>query len=362
MKEFVIVLAGGKGERFWPVSRSRKPKQLLRLLSNNTMLIETINRTLDIVPIEYTFIVTGPELAKLISETHPEIPKENFIIEPQGKNTAPAIGLAAAEIIARYGDGILYVLASDHYIEPKSAFQSVLKSARDAVLKTDRLILMGIEPSRAETAYGYIHAGKKILELSDSDCYEVSSFKEKPNRVKAQEFYLSGEYLWNSGNFIMRAGKILEEANIYLPDFAQALYKYIEEFDKPDSNKIIEEAFETIPSISIDFAILEKTRNVGVIWSRFKWDDVGSWSAMERVLCSDNHNNIQIGNGEFLLQDTYETTILNDFDGLIVTYGISDMVIVRMNDVVLVMNKTRTQQIRDLIDILKSEGKYNKYL
>jgi len=362
MEEFVVVLAGGRGERFWPLSRANRPKQLLKLISNRTMLKETIERTLPLVPMERTFIVTGGELAKLIKEQHPEFPEENYIIEPMGKNTAPAICLAAANIVAKYGDGIMFVLASDHYIEPQSTFLSVLRAAKEAVIKTDRLILMGIEPTRAETAYGYIQVGEKLLELNDAQCYEVKNFKEKPDKVKAQEFYLSGEYLWNSGNFIMRARRILEEAKVYLPQLANDMEKYIDNFGSPEAEEILREAFERAPSTSIDYAILEKTKNVAVIWGKFYWDDVGSWGAMERVLKSDKFGNVVAGDGDFLILETYESTIFNDSPGLIATFGVSDLVIVRMDDITLVLNKTRIPQMRELISKLKEDEKFKKYL
>ena len=362
MDEFVIVLAGGKGERFWPASRVNRPKQFLKLVSDRTMLQETIERTRPIVPLERTFIVANSHLVELMKQTHPEIPEQNYIVEPLGKNTAPAICLAAANIVAKYGDGIMFVLASDHYIDPPDMFRDGLKTAREVILSDDKLVLMGIQPTRAETAYGYIRVDDKIAEYDGIKCFSVKSFKEKPSRVKAQEFYLAGDYLWNSGNFMFRAGKILDEARKYLPDFAEYMQKYIDNFDKPEASSILREAFENVAAVSIDVAILEKSEDVAVLWGAFRWDDVGSWGAMERILHKDKFNNVIAGKSDHLLLDTYETTVYSDTDSLVVAFGVTDLVIVNMGDVVLVMNKTRIPQMRDLVKKIKDNPDWKKYL
>lgn len=362
MDTFVVILAGGKGERFWPASRAKLPKQVIKLFSEHTLLKETINRTLPVVPIFRTFIVTGVDLADMLIETHPDFPRENYIVEPSGKNTAPAICLAAAQIVAKYGDGVMFVLASDHYIDPPYVFQQSLKAAQQVVESMDNLVLMGIQPTRAETGYGYIQVGEKIAEYDGIRCMNVKSFKEKPSRVKAQEFYLSGEYLWNSGNFIFRAGKILDEAHKHLPKLAQELDEYIAHFGKPEADEIIKRAYENTQSISIDYAILEKSSDVAVLWGAFRWDDVGSWGALERVMKTDKNNNVTAGSGEFITSETYETTIYNDHEGLVAAFGVSDLVIVRMNDVVLVMNKTKIPYMRELVEELKNNPQWQKYL
>jgi len=362
MDSYVLVLAGGKGERFWPASRTVRPKQVLKLLSEQTLLRETIERTLPIVPLERTFIITGSELAGFLKGTHREIPPENYIIEPEGKNTAPAICLAAAQIVKRFGDGIMFVLASDHFINPTQVFQKSLEAACEVVQTTDMLVLMGIQPTRAETGYGYIHVGEKIVEYDGIRCLDVVSFKEKPSRVKAQEFYLSGKYLWNSGNFIMRAGKILEKAKEHLPQFEAGLQEYMANWGTPKAEEIIKQVFAQTPSISIDYAIIEKSTDVAVLWGAFQWDDVGNWSALERVLQKDRYNNVTHGIGEVLQSETYETTIYNDVPGLVVSVGVSDLIIVRMNDVVLVMNKTHVPHTRELVEKIKANPEWEKYL
>ncbi|MCD6418487.1 mannose-1-phosphate guanylyltransferase [bacterium] len=362
MDSYVVVLAGGKGERFWPASRVNFPKQVIKLFSDQTLLRETIERTLPQIPLSRTFIVTGEALASLLKETHPDIPDENYIIEPAGKNTAPAICFAAAQIVAKYGDGIMFVLASDHYISPQKTFQQSLQAAQNVVQTMDRIVLMGIQPTRAETGYGYIEVGEKIAEYDGIRCMDVKSFKEKPSRMKAQEFYLSGDFLWNSGNFIFRAGKILEEAKKFLPELAEGLEEYIEKFGTPEADEILRKVYDEAPSISIDYAIMEKSTDVAVLWGAFQWDDVGSWGALERVLTKDRNNNVTTGSGHFLMQESYETTVYNDTDGLVAVFGVSDLVIVVTKDAVLVMNKTRIPNMRELVEKIKENPDWQKFL
>lgn len=362
MDDFIIILAGGKGERFWPASRVNKPKQLLSLISHKTMLQETIERTLKLVPLERTFIVTNNNLAGLIQTSLPEFTTENFIIEPEGKNTAPAICLAAANIVARYGDGIIFVLASDHYISPTDIFIDALKSAKEVVVNSDRLVLLGIQPTRPETAYGYIQVGEKLMEYNGIKSHIVQSFREKPSRVKAQEFYLSGNYLWNSGNFIMRAGKVLDEAEKYMPELARGMKQYISEYQSPSAGAILERVFRQAQSTSFDYGVLEKSDQVAVLWGTFQWDDVGSWSAIERILQKEAHNNVIHGVGQTFLDESYETTVYNDAPGLVVLSGVSDIVVVRLEDVVLVISKTRTDQLRELVAKLRENPDYEEYL
>jgi mannose-1-phosphate guanylyltransferase len=362
LNTYVVILAGGRGERFWPASRIKKPKQVLKLTSQKTLLQETLDRSLPIVPIERTFIITGKELGDYLKASHPGFPQENFIIEPCAKNTAPAICYSAAHIVAKHGDGIIVVLSSDHYISPVSIFQQSLLSAVDIVKSTDRIVLLGIQPNRGETGSGYIQVGENLTESNGIKCMSVESFKEKPSRINAQEFYLSGKYLWNSGNFIMRAGKLLEEGKKYLPIFIDDMEKYIANYETSDAPKIIADAFDRVQSISIDYAILEKTSNIAVLWGSFLWDDVGNWNALERVIQQDRFNNVNTGAGETFFSETYESTVYNDTDGLVVAVGVSDLVIIRMNDITMVMNKTHIPHIREIVEKIRANKDWEKYL
>ena len=356
-----MILAGGKGERFWPISRSNRPKQLMQLLSDKTMLEETLDRVKSIVEDENVVIVTGNEIKGMIEECVPGLTEKNFILEPVGRNTAPAIGLAAARIIATKDDGIMFVLSSDHRISPVETFVDALNAAKSMAEKEGSLVLLGIEPTRPETGYGYIEVGEVKMEVGGFVMANVAVFKEKPNRILAQEYYLDGKHLWNSGIFVWRATKIMEEIKTFLPDLYGELQKYMEVCGTEKEDAILTEAFKKVEPISIDYGVLEKSDSVTVLRANFTWDDVGSYAALERVLERDRDGNVVVGDNVCLF-DTYETTIMNDMPGMVIVYGVSDLVIVRSGDVLFVLQKTRIPEMRELLEHLKKDPNMEKYL
>ncbi len=361
MKNFAVILAGGKGERFWPASRSDRPKQLLRLLSDKTMLEETIARVDELVEPDDVLIVTSDDLRELIEKEISHLQKDNFLIEPVGKNTAPAIGLAAANILARHDDGVMIVLSSDHRIKPVDTFQQALSAATEVAMENDKLLLIGIEPTRPETGYGYIQLGPEMMDVDGFTIYDVASFREKPNRLLAQEYYLDGQHLWNSGIFVWRASVIMKEMERALPEQYSLLMKYREAVGTANEKEVLEKAFEEISSISIDYGVLEKSRSVAALRAKFTWDDVGSFSALERITRKDFEGNVVIGD-EIVLHESFETTIMNEASGPIVTFGVSDIAIIRTKDALLVIHKTRIPQMRELLDSLKDMPEMEEYL
>jgi len=361
MENFAVILAGGRGERFWPISRSGRPKQLIRLLSDKTMLEDTLDRVKSIVADENVVIITGNEIKEMIEECVPGLTEENFLLEPIGRNTAPAIGLAAAKIIATKGDGIMFVLSSDHRINPVATFVDALNAAKSMVEKEGSLVLLGIEPNRPETGYGYIEVGEIKTEIDGFVMADVAVFKEKPNRILAQEYYLDGKHLWNSGIFVWKATKIMEEIGNFLPDLHNELQKYIEVYGTDKENDVLKEAFNRIEPISIDYGVLEKSDSVTVLRANFTWDDVGNYAALERVLERDREGNVVVGD-DVKLFDTYETTIMNDMPGMVVVFGVSDLVIVRSGDVLFVLQKTRIPEMRELLEHLKRDPDIERYL
>ncbi len=360
MDNFAVILAGGRGERFWPASRFKRPKQLLKLISNKTMLEETISRVETLVSQDNIIILTGEHLKELIISEIGPLEERNFLIEPVGRNTAPAIGFAAARIIASHGDGIMFVLSSDHLIRPVATFIEALEAAKATAEENDILMLIGIEPSRPETSYGYIEIGDETSRTNGFTAFNVESFKEKPNHLTAQEYYLDNKHLWNSGIFVWRATRIFEEIGKYLPELHSVLMRYIEVVGTPSERAFLDSEFEKLVPISIDYGVLEKSDRVGVLRAKFTWDDVGDYGALERILPKNYDGNVSSGE-DTLAVDTYETTILNDSEGAVIAFGVSDLVIVRESDVVLVLHKTRIPQIRELLEKVKNEG-MEKYL
>ncbi len=361
MKNFAVILAGGKGERFWPASRSDRPKQLLRLLSDKTMLEETISRVDSLVDADDVLIVTSDDLRGLIEKELPQLNGGNFLIEPVGRNTAPAIGLAAVNIVAKHGDGVMIVLSSDHRIRPVDAFRQAIEAAAQMAVVEDKLLLIGIEPSRPETGYGYIQLGLETAEENGFTIYDVASFREKPDRLLAQEYYLDSKHLWNSGIFVWRASVILDEMKNILPEQYSLLMKFKEAIGTDKEREVLDSVFEQISPISIDYGVLEHSKSVAVLRAKFTWDDVGSFSALERIMRKDFEGNVVAGEN-VVLHESYETTVMNEGPGPVVTFGVSDIAIIRTEDALLVIHKTRIPQIRELLDTLKEMPDMEGYL
>ncbi len=358
---YAVVLAGGKGERFWPLSRSSQPKQLLRLTSERSMIQETVERILPIIPYENIIVVTGEGIGEKIKKQIPEIPDKNILFEPFGKNTCIAVGYAAAYIYDIDPDAVMITLSCDHLIRPAEKLNRALEAAIKVATTGDYLITIGIVPTRAETSYGYIQVADIFNTVDGIDIYRVNTFKEKPSRVLAQEYYYDRRHLWNSGIFIWTVKAILKAMGMYAPGINSHLDEYRKYLGSADEKQRKKELYEKVENISIDCAILERADNVLTIKSDFIWDDVGSWLALQRFKEKDKHNNVAVGRA--LLTDTFETTVVNDEeDGIITTFGVSDLIIVRTNGIVMVAHKTRASEIKDLVKRISENEDLKEYL
>jgi len=355
-----VILAGGRGERFWPLSRHEHPKQLLRLTSEKTMIEETIDRLSGFIPNERVLIVTGEHLKDSITSAVPGVPKENILLEPLGMNTCLAIGLAAVHIAAKDPDGVMVVLSSDHLITPREKLLALLKAGSEVASDGKHLITIGVIPNRAETAYGYIEMGEEFPTKNGVRFFNVKRFKEKPNAAKAQEYYLDRQHLWNSGMFIWQARAILDAIKSFEPDMHNCLTTYEKKIGADNIMIARSELYNSCTSISIDFAVMEKASNVLTMKGDIRWDDVGSWLAMERIHECDPQNNV--AKGDIILKDSYENIIVNDAAGIIVGFGVSDLVIVRTGDIVMVAHKTQVGEIKELLSTMNGNEKYEKYL
>jgi mannose-1-phosphate guanylyltransferase len=339
-----VILAGGRGERFWPLSRGHTPKQLLALYSDKPMLVETIDRVSELVPLERTYIVAGEALSKPIGQALPGLAPEHILGEPSGRNTCMAIGLAAAEIGARDPDGIMLVLSADHRIEPASRLRDILAFGADLAAAEDRLVTIGITPTRAETGYGYIEIGDVVARRGDLVASHVAGFKEKPEPRQAQVYYYGKKHLWNAGIFVWSVRSIWRALEEHCPVHFAALSACRRE---PGSAACREAAYRQVPDISIDFAVLEKASNVVSIKADLVWDDVGSWLALDRLRDRDHEGNVVVGRS--LCVDTAETIIFNEAPGVVATLGVSDLVVVRSGGITFVAHKSRLAQIRNLV-------------
>ena len=325
------------------------------------MLEETLDRLDGFIPLERILLVTGAYLEEQILTIAKKLTRENLLLEPQGKNTCLALALAALHISLRDPDGVMVVLSSDHMIQPKEQLVRILATAADLAGKEDKLITIGIIPSRAETGYGYIEVGPKMADIEGIKFLEVVRFKEKPERTKAQEYYFDRKHLWNSGMFVWNVKSFLKALERHMPEMNACLQRYKTGLETAGDGEAIKCLYDDCESISVDFAILEKADNVLCVRGDIRWDDVGSWLALERIHSPDRDKNIILG--EVISEDSYENTIVNSTgDGLVVGFGISDLVVVKTDRIVLVAHKTRVNDIKNLLSKIDNNEKYQQYL
>ncbi len=356
---YAVIMAGGSGTRFWPWSRKKMPKQLLKITGQGTMIRQTVDRIVGEIPSENIYVVTTSSLAESIKEELSQIPAKNIISEPFGRNTAACIGLAATIISKRDSSAIMAVVTADHIIEPADLFLKSLKCAQDLATENNTLVTFGIKPTSPSINYGYIERNEEVINLQDFLVYDVKCFTEKPDRIMAENFLKSGNYYWNSGIFVWSVKTILENIKTLMPDLSQGLERIGKSIETPDESNSINLEYEKFDNISIDYGIMEKASNVKIIEAGFTWDDVGSWLALERLNNSDQDNNTILGKHCGL--NAQGNIIIGDNEHLIATINVSDMIIVNTKDVTMVCNKNSAEDIKKLTELLKEKG-YSGYL
>jgi mannose-1-phosphate guanylyltransferase len=356
---YAVIMAGGSGTRFWPWSRKKTPKQLLKITGRDTMIKQTVNRIIGEIPPENIYVVTTSTLAESVEEELSQIPARNIISEPFGKNTAACIGLAATIISKRNPNAIMAVMTADHIIEPPDLFLKALKCAEELATGKNALVTFGIKPTEPSVNYGYIQRDEDVINLQGFPVYDVKCFTEKPDSVTAENFLKSGEYYWNSGMFVWSVNTILENIDTLMPDLSQGLEKIGKSLETPDESSVICHEYEKFENISIDYGIMEKASNVKIIEAGFTWDDVGSWLAIERLNKSDQNNNTILG--KYCGFNTQGNIIIGDDEHLITTINVSDMIIVNTKDVTMVCNKNSAEDIKKLTELLEEKG-YSVYL
>ena len=342
---YAVIMAGGSGTRFWPWSREKTPKQLLKITGQDTMIKQTVDRIIDKISSENIYVVTTACLADSIKAELSQIPAKNIISEPFGRNTAACIGLAATIIFNRDADAVMAVMTADHIIEPPDLFLKALKCAEKLATETNALITFGIKPNEPSVNYGYIQRSEDRINLQDFQIYDAKCFTEKPDRATAEGFVQSGEYYWNSGIFVWSASTILDNINTLMPELSKGLARIRKSIGTPDESNIIYNEYEKFDNISIDYGVMEKASNVKIIEADFEWDDVGSWLAIERLNNSDQDNNTILGNHCGI--NTQGNIIIGDNEHLITTINVSDMIIVSTKDVTMVCNKNNAEDIKN---------------
>ena len=348
-----VVMAGGSGTRFWPVSRRELPKQFLTLFGDQSLIQQAVRRCADLSSADSTWIVTNAVHAVETGRQLPELSADHILIEPCGRNTAPCIAIAAARLLADDPDAIMLVTPADHIITPNEAFVAAVQRAMDTVEKDPpRLCLFGIVPTRPATGYGYIEQGD---ELTDSDrVFNVARFREKPDLETAQQFLDAGNFLWNSGIFVWRADTILEALQKHSPGVTEVLDRFRQHAGAPEWASALETEFSNMPSISIDYAVLEHSKNVCVLEAPFTWDDVGSWSALPRVHQQDENGNTVLGQHVGIA--TKNSTIFSSGEHLVTTIGLEDCVVVHTERSTLVAKLDDEAQIKELLASLEADG------
>ncbi len=352
MKLTAVIMAGGKGERFWPKSRSGCPKQFLSLTADGeTMIQKTVNRLKPLVAPEDMYIVTNAAYMELIAQQLPDLPRENVIAEPCARNTAPCVGLAAAVIQKKYGDAVMFVLPSDHLIHAEEMYIDTLRKAASAAEAGRNLLTLGITPTYPETGYGYI---KYVRGSGRDGIYSVERFVEKPDLPTAKDYLKSGGYLWNSGMFIWKASSILANIEQYMPDLYEGLQPIAAAYGTEQFEAVLNEKFRMLPSESIDFGIMEKAQDIYTIPGSFGWDDVGSWLALERINPTDGEGNMF--SGDIVSVDTRNCTVCGG-KRTVAVLGLEDMVIVDTPDALLVCDKNSTQDIKKILAAIREQNK-----
>lgn len=358
-KVTAVLMAGGKGERFWPKSRTNLPKQFLNISGQKSMIQQSIQRLERYVSISEIFVVTNRLYAELIHVQIPHLPIENIIIEPIGRNTAPCIGVASLIIEERYPDSVMVVLPSDHIIGNEEGFIQILKTAVEVAQSGEKLVTLGIGPTYAETGYGYIERMEETELVNGFEVHKVNRFVEKPDLKTAQSYVESGNFYWNSGIFIWRTRVIRDYIEALMPQMHDVLETMKNAFKEMAVNDVVESEFHKMPDESIDYGIMEKVNEIFVIPCRFGWDDVGSWTALERISDLDGDGNV-IKGGNILNIDT-KRCIIEGNGKLIATLGVEDLIIVDTEDVTLICSKDKAQEVKTLIKELRKQ-KMEEYL
>lgn len=353
MKIVAVIMAGGRGERFWPRSRRNMPKQFLSLTTDGkTMIQHTVERISSLVAMEDVFIVTNKDYEKLVLEQLPNIESKNVILEPMSRNTAPCIGLVATYINHKYEgeETIMVVLPSDHLIKYNEIFIDSLKNAVKIASEEKNMVTIGITPSYPETGYGYINFGHNEEDKKYNGAYKVNCFVEKPNLEKAKEYLATGKYLWNSGMFVWKTSTILESFKEYMSDMYKGFMRIEEAIETESEKEILQREFSKFESVSIDYGIMEKYSDIYTIPGNFGWDDVGSWLAIERTYQTNENGNIVDGN---VITVNVKNSIIQAKDKLIATVGIENIVVIDTEDAILICAKDKVQDVKKVIENLK---------
>jgi mannose-1-phosphate guanylyltransferase len=351
MDLFVVIMAGGVGSRFWPRSKQKKPKQLIKIFGENSMIQDTVDRLNGLVKKENIFVITNQAQKESVIEQLSDISSENIIAEPFGKNTAACIGLASILIHKKCKDAVTIILPADHLIKDPAGFRETIKKAANFAFSSDSLVTIGIKPTRPETGYGYIQF---IDDQVADSIYKVQTFAEKPNLSTAKRFVEAGDFLWNSGMFIWKTESILKEISIHLPELYEGLLIIDKAIDTESFNEVLTNVYGQLINVSIDYGIMEKSSKVFLTKGDFSWSDVGSWEEVYQLSEKNNERNAQIG--DVYTENTTESYIFSPRKFTAVV-GLENVIVIDTKDALLICNRENAQDVKHVVDYLKMNNK-----
>lgn len=351
-----VIMAGGSGTRFWPLSRQKLPKQFLNVFGERSLLQLAYERIVELVGERGVYVVTNEKQVAKTREQLPDLPAEHVIGEPVGRDTAACIALSAALLASGDPHSRMIVLAADHLIGPTEKFHAAIRAADRFVQDhPDALVTFGVKPARPATEYGYLRRAKTAATFDGVTVHKLHSFHEKPPLDRAKEFFSSGEHYWNSGIFCWRSTTILDEITKASPELASAVGRIVDAWNTPKRESVLAREYQALPKISIDYAVMEKSQNVFMVEPEFEWDDVGNWLALERVRDGDASGNVTVG--KVLAEEAKDCVVVGSDDHLVALLGAEDLIVVRTPDVTLVASKSHEQSVKKLIARLEQEGK-----
>jgi len=354
-----VILAGGRGTRFWPLGRAAKPKQFLRITGREPMLLETVRRIRPLVPARRVTLVADAASTRLARKLLPRLPKESFLVEPLARNTAPALMLATARVWLDNPEAVVAVLPADHLIRDEGRFLRILRAGVEAAARERAFVTFGIPPAYPATGYGYIrHDRESGRKIGGALFYPVQEFKEKPNLAQADEYLASGDYAWNSGMFLWRADVFAEKLEVFAPELMPAWTGMVEALRSGNRKKLLA-AFALAPALSIDYALMEKVEGVLVADGDFGWSDVGAWSTLLEAWPRDGNGNAC--RGEVLALDAKNCLVWNP-GRLTALIGVRDIVVVEAGDALLVCDAALDQKVKEIVDALKKTKRHKKYI
>lgn len=350
---YAVIMAGGKGSRFWPKSREKMPKHLLNITGKKTIIQKTVERIEPLIPAENIFVVTGVAHCDEVIRQLPDLPGKNIIIEPFMRNTAPCIGLAAMHIKKRDPDGIMVVLPSDHYISDEEAFRHTIATAGKMAQKGSFLLTIGVYATRPETGYGYMEQGETVTVIEGKEIFKVKSFREKPDLRQAEIFLQERGFYWNSGMFIWNVSAILHEIETFLPNLYQGLLRIEDALGTDYEKDIIMEVYQKLTPVSIDYGVMERSKKTLLIKGDFGWSDIGSWNALWEVLHKDGDGNAV--RGRFIGIDSSNSLVYSP-DKLVALVGVKDLIVVETPDSLLICRRQASQDIRKVVEMLEKKN------